>query len=184
MNDRKLYLGVDLGGTNIAVGISDAGGNLSGKLSRPTPRGTGSIISAIAGACEQSLADAGLSVGDIDSLGVGVPGTIYPEGVVSYACNLGMKNVQLAKLLSERMGLPVFVENDGNCAAVGEYLVGCGRDGAYQPFCTPCGVCRQALAEFCAPDFKIFFGDDALACETHTLSELLPYAFSMGEPTG
>ena len=128
MNDRKLYLGVDLGGTNIAVGISDAGGNLSGKLSRPTPRGTGSIISAIAGACEQSLADAGLSVSDIDSLGVGVPGTIYPEGVVSYACNLGMKNVQLAKLLSERMGLPVFVENDGNCAAVGEYLVGCGRD--------------------------------------------------------
>lgn len=58
-------------------------------------------------------------------------------------------------------------------------VVGAGKDGIYKHFCTPCGVCRQALSEFCAPDFQVIFGDDTLECETHTLEELLPHSFEM-----
>ena len=104
------------------------------------------------------------------------------SGRVYLGCNIENKSFSPA-VCAERVALFKAVsEGETDFAAIA--VVGCGRDGAYQPFCTPCGVCRQALAEFCAPDFKIFFGDDALACEAHTLSELLPYAFSMGESTG
>lgn len=104
------------------------------------------------------------------------------SGRVYLGCNIENKSFS-PTVCAERVALFKAVSGgETDFAAIA--VVGCGRDGAYQPFCTPCGVCRQALAEFCAPDFKIFFGDDALACETHTLSELLPYAFSMGEPTG
>lgn len=58
-------------------------------------------------------------------------------------------------------------------------VVGCNKDGIYKHFCTPCGVCRQALSEFCAPDFQVIFGDDTLKCETHPLKELLPLAFEL-----
>ena len=58
-------------------------------------------------------------------------------------------------------------------------VVGCDKDGVYQHFCTPCGVCRQVLSEFCAPDFQVIFGDDTLDCEAHTLQELLPFAFDL-----
>ena len=53
------------------------------------------------------------------------------------------------------------------------------RDGVYKHFCTPCGVCRQALSEFCAPEFRVIFGDDTGDCEIHTLGELLPFSFEL-----
>ena len=52
-----------------------------------------------------------------------------------------------------------------------------GRDGESAPFCAPCGVCRQALAEFCPASFPVLLGN-AKAFRLYTLGELLPFAFS------
>lgn len=103
-------------------------------------------------------------------------------GRVYLGCNIENQSFS-PTVCAERVALFKAV-SEGETEFEAVAVVGCGRDGVYRPFCTPCGVCRQTLAEFCAPDFKIFFGDDTGACEAHTLSELLPYAFSMAKPTG
>lgn len=128
MSSEKLYLGTDVGGTNTVSGVVTDQGLLLGKASLPTPRGSDAIADAIAQTCCLALAGCGRMPEEISSLGIGVPGTVYPAGTVSFACNLGMKNTPLAELLRQRLGVPVYLENDANCAAVGEYLAGCGRD--------------------------------------------------------
>ena len=52
-----------------------------------------------------------------------------------------------------------------------------GREGETSPFCAPCGVCRQVIAEFCKKDFKIILGNEE-KYEVFTLESLLPYAFT------
>jgi len=131
---EKLYLGVDLGGTNIAAGLTDSAGTLLKKESVPTPRGTEQIVEAITGLCDR------LTGGETAaSLGVGVPGTVWPKGTVSYACNIDMKKVPLEEMLREKLRLPVHVENDANCAALGEYFAGAGK-GAASLLCVTLGT--------------------------------------------
>lgn len=57
-------------------------------------------------------------------------------------------------------------------------IVGRGPDG-FKHYCYPCGVCRQVMAEFCTPDFKIYLSDDRRQFETYTLAELLPHQFDL-----
>ena len=54
-----------------------------------------------------------------------------------------------------------------------------GRDGDFSKPCPPCGICRQVMAEFCTPDFKIILANGSDKSRIHTLSELLPQAFSL-----
>lgn len=53
-----------------------------------------------------------------------------------------------------------------------------GKGGVVTGLCTPCGVCRQVMREFCAPDFVIYMTDGSGKVECRTLSELLPMSFS------
>ena len=139
MKGEKLYLGTDVGGTNIVAGVVTSGGVLLARSGLPTPRSADAVVGAIASSCRAALAACGRSIHEIQSLGVGVPGTVVPDGTVSYACNLDMRDVPLAHLLSSRLDLPVFLENDANCAAVGEYLAGCGC-GAASLLCVTIGT--------------------------------------------
>ena len=66
----KLYIGIDLGGTNIAAGLVDENGNILQKLSVSTPKGTDAIISAIESLCRELLDER------VSSVGVGIPGTV------------------------------------------------------------------------------------------------------------
>lgn len=52
-----------------------------------------------------------------------------------------------------------------------------GKEGTTSPFCAPCGVCRQVIAEFCKKDFKIILGNEE-KYEVYTLDTLLPFAFT------
>lgn len=58
-------------------------------------------------------------------------------------------------------------------------IVGMSESEGYRHYCAPCGVCRQVMAEFCAPDFNIYLGDDTNEYESYTLSELLPKSFKL-----
>ena len=120
------YIGIDLGGINIAVALVSEEGQILARHSCPTPRGPEAVADAIAAEVREVLSRAGET--EVPYLGLGTPGTIDPEkGVVEYWSNLDFRHVPLADMLRERLGLPVLMENDANCAALGEYIAGAGR---------------------------------------------------------
>ncbi len=126
-------IGVDLGGTNIAVGVVDEEYNIVSKVSVKTglPCSAESIADKIAGAVFEAAEKASIDVKDAASVGIGSPGLINGKaGVVRYANNLQFDNVYLSDMVSERLDFPrerVFLENDANAAAFGEFLAGSGR---------------------------------------------------------
>lgn len=120
------YLGIDLGGINIAVALVSEDGRILARGSRPTPRGPEAVADAIAQEVQGLLAQTGAD--SLPYLGLGTPGTIDPaRGVVEYWSNLDFRHVPLADMLQQRLGKPVLMENDANCAALGEYVAGAGR---------------------------------------------------------
>lgn len=123
-------LGIDLGGTNIASGVVDENYKIigEGKVKTNSPRPAEEIVNDMVKSALMAVENAKLTLNDIDSIGVGTPGSVeYDTGVVVYANNLGFYNVPLAKMLEERLGKKVFVENDANAAAYGEYIAGAGK---------------------------------------------------------
>lgn len=123
-------VGIDLGGTNIAVGIVDQNKKIIGsaKVKTNAPRPAKEIADDMARAVSLALTDTGLSLDDIECVGVGTPGSVISEtGVVVYANNLGFFNVPLGEMLSKKLGKKVTVENDANAAAYGEYIAGAGK---------------------------------------------------------
>lgn len=119
-----MYLGVDLGGTNIAVGVVNDAGDIIHKDSVPTgaDRDYTEIFKDVAQLCIKVVKDAGLSMDDIKSIGVGSPGTCDSEnGVVVYANNLHFHNTPVRKEIQKYIDKPVYIENDANVAALAEY---------------------------------------------------------------
>ena len=123
-------IGVDLGGTNIAVGVVDE--NLKiigrGKVKTRCPRPAAEIFDDIALAVEMAVKDAGISMDDVVSVGVGTPGSVNKSnGYIEFANNLDFNQVPAKDMLEERIGKPVFLDNDANCAALGEAVAGVGN---------------------------------------------------------
>lgn len=119
-----MYLGIDLGGTNIAVGIVSEDGKILAKGSTPTKseRGYQAIVKDMADLSFELIEKAGISVSDITAAGIGSPGSVDSKnGAIYYANNLGFKNTPLRKELQKYINVPVAVENDANAAALGEY---------------------------------------------------------------
>ena len=129
---NEIFIGIDLGGTNIKVGCFDSDIKLICKTATPTHADMGpeAVADKMAQTTEKLLADAGLSLQDVHSVGLGSPGPAkYSEGVIESATNLPkFKNTPFRRMLSERLGKPVVFENDANVACWGEYAVGAGKD--------------------------------------------------------
>lgn len=123
------YLGIDLGGINIAAAVVNEKGEILSRGKVSTPRsGAEAVAAAMAEAARQAVESAHFSMEEIASVGIGSPGTIDPEnGVVEYWSNLDFHHVPLAAMVSERLGRPVLIENDANAAALGEYAAGAGK---------------------------------------------------------
>ncbi len=126
----RYRIGVDLGGTNIAVGVVDEEYRIlgRGKIKTRAPRPAEEIAADMASACRMALSEAGLTEADVEWIGVGSPGIIDPvAGLVEFSNNLDFHHVPLRRLFSEATGKPVFLENDANVAAFGEALAGGAR---------------------------------------------------------
>lgn len=124
------YIGIDLGGTNIAAGIVDENRKIICNDSKPTlsTRHYSEIVKDMADLCNELIEKAGLTVSDISGIGIGSPGTIdNKNGVVVYANNLGWYDIPLAAELKKYIDVPINIENDANAAAYGEF-VECGGD--------------------------------------------------------
>ncbi len=123
-------LGIDLGGTNIVAGVVDENYKIIATAKRKTnsPRPAEEIVSDMAAVALEAIEKAGLKNSDIDSAGVGSPGTIdNKNGIICYANNLGFLDVHVSDMLKEKTGLTFFVENDANAAAYGEFIAGAGK---------------------------------------------------------
>lgn len=136
------FVGIDLGGTNMQVGVVPGGEDadktqLLGRSRAKTKaeQGLEAVLDRIVETVNKACADAGLTIAQIKGVGIGAPGAVEPEsGTVLEAVNLRWKDTPLASLLSERLGVPVVVDNDVNAAAWGEFKAGAGRG------------CREMLA--------------------------------------
>ncbi|HPP52568.1 MAG TPA: ROK family protein [Thermoguttaceae bacterium] len=128
---RPFFVGVDLGGTNVKVGLVDDLGRTLAYRSIPTEadKGPDDATRRMAQAVRDAIAQAGLQVHDVARVGLGSPGTMdIPGGYLIQPVNLkGWDGYPIRDKLAEYCGLPVSFENDANAAAYGEYWVGSGR---------------------------------------------------------
>lgn len=122
-----MYIGIDLGGTNIAVGAVSEEGTLLDKASLPTLAGRSykEIVADMADLCRQVTADLG-GMENVKAIGIGSPGAIDSKnGVVVFAGNLSLEKAPIAEEMKKHFDIPVHLENDANAAAYGEYIA-CG----------------------------------------------------------
>lgn len=119
------YIGIDLGGTNIAVGIVNEQGKIVVSDTTPTyaEREYPEIVADMAMVCKRAADAAGIEMSEVRTIGIGAPGSIDSEnGVVLYANNLKFDRAPIAEELRKHINLPVHIENDANAAAYGEYI--------------------------------------------------------------
>ena len=129
-NQPEYYVGIDLGGTNIAAAVVDEYGLIYGRSTRKTnaPRSYEEIFSDMAGCARGAAKESGISFDDIKSVGIGCPGAIDKEnGNIEFSNNLGFYDVPVVSYMENLLGKKVYVENDANAAAWGEYLAGSGK---------------------------------------------------------
>lgn len=123
------HLGIDLGGTNIAAGVVDENYQIVGRGKKKTacPRPAAEICDDMAAAAKMAVEDAGLTMADIVTVGVGAPGSINPyTGMIATSNNLQFSNVPMGEMLKERLGFDIYMENDASAAAYGEFIAGAG----------------------------------------------------------
>ncbi len=132
----RLVAGVDVGGTNVVVGtLPEDGSDLYGLLTEPTdlsgPEATvRQIIRLLRTSFEQTRAALGAEEATVIGIGLGSPGPLDTKtGVVLLTPNLGWTNVPLRDLVSEATGLPATLDNDANCAVLGEWWRGAAQGG-------------------------------------------------------
>lgn len=125
----KYIYGIDVGGTTCKMGLFSEEGRLIKKWEIPTDTGNsgGEILPNIAKAIEQCRTARNIYRKDVLGIGIGVPGPVTPDGVVHGCVNLGWKDCNVEKQLSQLTGIAVFVGNDANVAALGEQVAGAGK---------------------------------------------------------
>ena len=120
------YIGIDLGGTNIKAGIVNADGTILYKDSIKTDaqRPQDEIIRDMGQLCVDICEKAGTQQAEIESIGVGSPGSCDAEnGVLVYANNINFSMAPIREGIQKVIQKPVYLSNDANCAAVGEYVM-------------------------------------------------------------
>lgn len=126
------YIGIDLGGTNIAAGVVNEEGKIvkSGSVPTKRERNHSEIIKDMAELVKNLISEAGLKNEDVAYIGIGSPGAIDSKnGVVMYANNLNFRMVNVREEMKKHIDLPVYIDNDANCAGLGETKFG-GAKGA------------------------------------------------------
>ena len=168
----KYYVGIDLGGTNIVAGVVDENYNIIAKASTKTncPRPEKEIADDMAKMAIEAVKNAKLTMDQIEWIGVGTPGIANSEtGIIEYSNNLGFKNTPMVKYIQESIDKPVFIENDANAAAYGEFVAGAAK-GAKNAVCITLGT---GVGGGIIIDGKIYSGSNFAGAEIgHTVIEV------------
>ncbi|SEH47329.1 glucokinase [Ruminococcus flavefaciens] len=168
----KYYVGIDLGGTNIVAGVVDEKYNIIAKASTKTncPRPEKEIADDMAKMAIEAVKNAKLTMDQIEWIGVGTPGIANSEtGIIEYSNNLGFKDTPMVKYIQESIDKPVFIENDANAAAYGEFVAGAAK-GAKNAVCITLGT---GVGGGIIIDGKIYSGSNFAGAEIgHTVIEV------------
>ena len=125
-NTKEHVVGVDLGGTKILTGVfkNSLECIATAKLSTKPQRGVARVVERIARCVQDAVDEADLTMKNIAGVGIGAPGAVnFENGTVIFAPNMeGWENVPLKREMEKVLGVPVFVENDCNIAALGVYV--------------------------------------------------------------
>jgi glucokinase len=129
----RFVLGIDIGGTNLVVGsVAEDGSTVLATASEPTHSEAGAtdVLDRLVGLAQRAIAATRQAApgAEIIGLGVGAPGPLDTKrGIVLLTPNLGWVNMPLRQIIHDRMGLPAALDNDANCAVLGEWWVGAAR---------------------------------------------------------
>ena len=129
-----LNIGIDVGGTNIEVGLIDEKGNIIGELISHTKseKSFEEIDENLILLTEQLIKEQRINIRDIMSIGIGLPGVTDSErGVFVTAPNLKVDGFPIKDVFEKKFGIPVFIDNDANCAALAEAVLGSMKDFDY-----------------------------------------------------
>lgn len=130
----KPFVGIDLGGTNMQLGVVSADFKMLSRAKRKTKadEGRDEVVNRLVAGIEEACAEGKIAVSDLGGVGIAAPGAVDPgKGVVLEAVNLRWDDVPLADILSRKLKLRVYLDNDVNAAVYGENRLGAGKDSRH-----------------------------------------------------
>ena len=136
---KEYVIGIDLGGTKISGALSDVDGNVLSQYTLPTNafEGETAVLERVIKVIDKVLKDGNKTAEDIKAIGIGSPGPLDAKnGIIITTPNLPFKNFKLVDPIKEKFGVPTYLDNDGNVAAVGEFVFGAGQGTKNMVFVT------------------------------------------------
>ncbi len=124
------YIGIDVGGTNLVAGVVDENGNILDKVSHTVDKSMSAedMCRELARMAKGVLTVSGISAKDIAAVGVGLPGLVDNKtGMVIKTPNMPFNRTPFRELFQQEWDVPVYLGNDANCAAIGEYFAGAAK---------------------------------------------------------
>lgn len=123
-------VGIDLGGTNIAAGVIDDNYSIVGKATKKSHsyRPSEDIFKDIVDTAKEAVKNSGESWDAVEFVGMGIPGTYNKStGIIEFCSNINILNFGAKKYLEDALNKKTFIDNDANCAALGEFFAGAGK---------------------------------------------------------
>lgn len=134
-NDKPgFYIGIDLGGTNMQVGVVSSDLKLLSQAKKKTKAedGVDGVMSRIVEGIVEACGEAKVKLTDLEAIGLAAPGAVDPtEGVVLEAGNLRWTNINAASILQKKTGVKTYLDNDVNAAVWGENRMGAGKNAKH-----------------------------------------------------
>lgn len=126
---EKKYIGIDIGGTNLKAGVVNAKGELLATEKTPLEwTNAEAFVKVLAELSIAAAKKAGVALGEIAAVGMGVPGEVDNKtGMITHTVNIPLENVPVEQVFRTYLDVPVYLDNDANCAAIGEYYAGAGK---------------------------------------------------------
>lgn len=127
---KKYVIGIDLGGTKISTALSTFEGEVVKNVVVPTEAKDGekAVIDRIIGTVKTVLTEASISTDEVEAIGIGSPGPLDAKaGTIISTPNLPFKNYNVVQPIKDVFNVPVYLDNDANVAAIGEYMFGAGK---------------------------------------------------------
>lgn len=119
------YIGIDVGGTGIKAGVVSQDGKILKSCAIPTQKDADYkiLMKDMAELVFKTLREAGVTMEQIESVGIGFPSAVDEKnGMVVYTANINLNNAPVVDELKKHIDKPIYIGNDANCAALGEYF--------------------------------------------------------------
>ena len=126
-----MYIGLDIGGTNMVAGLTNGAGKIINKVSRPVNKAwdPAELCRQSAQLAQQAAEVGGFAADRIKAVGLGLPGLVDNKtGYVIQTPNMPFDNTPIREMFQAEWDVPVYLGNDANCAAIGEYWAGAAKD--------------------------------------------------------